>query len=760
MKYTSRFFKDVDDCLAAAGNLTAEDNFDFQDRQTIANFYNGRELMTEQEAEAENAGNVINHLFGYNAMNGFKLQLGSIYNSGEWIWGYELDEQADQSTKKQHETSMSNKMDEVIKRSRRLRPEWNGMAGEAVLHGRSVLMFKDNYDWCPQIGMIYVPKRTGQSSTEIPYAMVPDHIPFYKLKEHLRNAEANPELTKWDVTELRKAINHLEKTGALTVSPQSDKYSQEHDQQTENSDEQMGTDESTAMVLPVWYVYEVNHDKPLLPVDMKVITRYDVVEAAKDGDPERPSNALIFSEDEHFKQISHFVHPVFMDTEIGGRPTWHSVTGIGRLNYERDGDIEEFFNLAMDGAKDKMRTKWRATDGATREKVQRFFSERQDLVPEGLDAVEVKHDPAYQHAFTVINTLRQLSKEDAGSGVTNQGDKTDELEIQAAERQQNAGFQVSARMNDVYEALDDLGNEIARRFLVQPITPERTGYREINAFRQEMNRRNIPIKKYGEIGEDGRFKYLQVKTNRAAGDGSESSKRSANQALMGWLGLFPPEAQEAIKRRVVMDLTRDPDFARSVVPFERKPDPDQVARARGENTAALTRGITGFVPERAIDDLDVIHIQEHAGALDAHIAMGREQQYFTQSEGKGFEALATHQMVHIQSFKGSETNPEQANEAFQALQGQTREAEALIKQGQQKVENDKVDPLEVKKLEQADRALDQKDREQASLDADRQRRAGIDQRSQAVDEVTSIAKTAQDGAALVQQAQQAQTPQQ
>lgn len=741
-----RYFKDVEAAISSVGNLVTEDSDSHIDRQILANFYNGRELMTESEAEDENISTIVNHLFGYNDLNGFKLQLANIYNGGDVLWNLEIEGPPETVPDRQeHQLQMSAAIDTAIKRSRRFKPEYNATCGDLVLHGRGVLMYRDNYDWCPQLSHLYVPKNTAPVARAVPYAFAADDIPYSTLQEHLRHAKANPDSTKWNVSELSRLVEYLEENGHLSTSAQTDTFGGEHKQQAENTDEQMGTDESTALEVPVWYVYEVDHTDPLLPVDLRIITRYNITDAANNENTKIPENFLLFDEEHHFAQAEHWLHPFFMDVEIGGKPSWHSATGIGQLNYERDTDVEEFFNLAMDGAKDKMRQKWKILDGASRDKIQRFFHEKTDLVPEGVEAVELKSDPGYQHSFQIIQMLRQLSSEESGSGTQNQGTKSDELEIQASERQQRMGFQVSARIEDIYDCMDDLGSEIVRRFINIVLDEERTGFREINEFREEMKGRQIPYEEYGKQNDHGRMPLIQVKTSRSSGDGSETQKSQTNQALMSWIGLFGPEAQELIKRKVVRDITRDPDFAKAIVPFEKKPDPDQVARARTENTAAIERGITGFVPERSKDDVDGVHMPEHQNALQAFVLKGRTKTFFDEGEAKGFEALATHQMVHVKSAAGADQTKEMSNKFMQELQQLTREAEALKKQGEQQKEKEKIDPVKAQELQLKRETLDFQKQQQMDLVEDRGRRAGLDERTQSEKSQIDIEKAAQSG---------------
>lgn len=749
MKFDSPYFETTEKALGSAESLVSEDAPSAVDRQVIANFYNGRDTMSVDTAEKEGLKNVVNHLFGYNALDQLRQQISSVISADDETWKIQVthpDYTNDASMRQQIEAHCAYEFNLRVKRSKRFKPEWRSLAGNVVLHGRDTLCMVDKFDWCPRSSFIYVPGDTGTTAETFTYGFKADRIPLWRLKGYLKKAESlkNPTLSGWNVPALKDAIDSIENgcgagvNNAITLDT--------HEKESENDSQDngdFGGRRSSSMTMPVWYLYEVDHDKPSKPVGLTIIARYTYASDDNKGEEKkREREILLYSKKDHFSSVRHWLFPFFIDTEIGGISTWHGTMGIGKLNYPRDADVEEFFNLAMDGAKDNCRQKWQMADGASREKAHRFFQERGDLVPEGLSIVPQQGSGQFKEAFTVIGVLQNLSKEDAGTGFSNGPASADELQIQAQERQSRASALIAARMTDIYDNMDDVGTEMFRRFCIGDLSESNPGYIDIKTFRDNLSAKGITAEMLQKICEmsDGVMKYVIAKTSRAAGDGSPSREMAVNDRILGSLGLFSPQGQEIIKRRVLSQWTRDPDFAREIVPYQKKTDPDQLARARNENTAALSRGIVGFIPEINADDVAQIHIPEHDSEIDAVIARAVNQGYMTPFEAAGFKSLASHQAAHLQSIKGDKRTAEAANSVEQKLQEQSRQAEGLIKAfetngpGQQS-ELDEKDRI---KFQQKQRDQDHQDRQQTAVEQDRAERRRLDEEKFQLDQVVRI----------------------
>lgn len=749
MNFQAIYFDTVEDALGAAVDLVGEDRFNAIDRQRVANFYNGRETMSPEEAEKDGVKNIVNHLFGYNAIDQLRQQITSILTSGDHVWSVEIEHPRyveDVARKQEVEFIITDEFNKRLKKSKRLKPEFRAMAGNVVLHGRDTLTFVDKFDWCPRSSFIYVPGDTDTVAENFTYGFKADRIPLWRLKSYLKTAERleDPAKSGWNIEGLREAIDSLEEGCGLGASHTVKVDNEE--MESENSPMDKGSFAQTresSMTLPVWYLYEVDHNKESKPVGVSIIARYNYLGDGKTQENVRRRECLLYSKAAHFDSVRQWLFPFFVDTEIGGQASWHSSVGVGRLNYPRDADVEEFFNLAMDGAKDNCRLKWQLADGASREKAQRFFRERSDLVPEGMSVVPVPASSQFKEAFTVITTLQTLSRETSGGTITNQEGR-DELQIQAQERQSRASALIASRMSDIYDETDELGTEILRRFCVAPTNTSNPGYIDVKLFRSALESRGIAKEELDEICEVefGVMKYVSAKTSRAAGDGSPSREMAINDRLMQSLGFFSPESQEIIKRRVVMQWTRDPDFAKTIVPYQRRPDPDQLARARNENSASIERGVVGFVPELNADDITAVHVPEHDNALEALVAKASNQGHMDPVEFAGFRSLAQHQQQHIQTLENDTANAELANAFSQRLQKHATNAQGLAKAYETNAANSDMTETERVKLQQKERELNQRDRQQSAVEQDREQRRVIDREKFELDKVTRISDSA------------------
>lgn len=751
MQFESPYFDHVEDALGAANQLVTEDTDSAYDREVVAKFYNGKETMTPAEAEKNGVKSIVNHLFGFSALDQLRQQLFSIMTADDKLWRVnvclkELRGQPLNSGDRQSlEFNLTDKFNYRVRRSKRLKPEIRSTMDNLVLHGRNPLLFSDRFDWCPRSGFLYVPGDTGTTPETFTYGFSADKLPLWRMKHYLRKAQSasNPSASGWNVKALEEAIDALALSREINSSVLLDGPERENENRPQDASS-VGDRRASSQTMPVWYLYEVDQDSPSKPVSLTIIARYTFTGNGTNGTETVTRDKMLYSKRDHFKSVHHWLKPFFIDTQIGGASTWHSVMGLGKLNYARDADVEEFFNMAMDGAKDNVRTKYQAADGASREKMARFFAERGDILPEGLNLVPQQANQNFRNAFEVINILQMLSKGDAGAAYTNNGSQGDELEIQAQERQGRSTALISSRMADVFDMMDEVGLEIFRRFMVGENPESNPGYADVAAFRDDCEVLGITAEIREEIckSKNGLLEYVKVKTSRAAGDGSPTHEMAVADRLVANLGMYSPAAQELIKRRATLVWTRDPDFAAEAVPYERQIDPDQLARARTENTACAERGIVGFVPDLNPDDVSQIHVPEHDNALDALVAKATQEGSMNPFDAAGFKSLASHQMKHVQAMQGDKVLAEAANAAEQKLQEQARQAEGLIKAYETNQANSQLTAKD--RLHAAEFAKTQefKERQQASIEEDRLARREMDNRQQAVDEVEAINNTA------------------
>lgn len=704
-------FSSYEDMLREANKLVEEDEFDAQDRAAIQSFYNGRETMSRSEAETQGVENITNHLFGFDSLDLSRRQIESVYTKSTTIFEFEF-HKADMRVRDEWERRVAIDLDRIIKKSRRFKPEWKSLAGELTLFGRGVFVFRDNEDWCPVIGRPFTPRGTGILPNQVPYCVVPDYMTVKDLYDALASSQRRNEMgieSYWREADLKTLIATI--TGTLNQEPTlmtnygltsanapADEIKETH---------QMGAagDAGLRTRVPVFYFYIGNMDKKGCPFDLVILPRLSTAQIKSMHEKALAVPRALYDKPEYFECADCFLHPFFIDCELGGRTSWHRVMGLGRLNYDPDVELEEFFNEAMAGSRENIRRLYQVGSSADWEILKNWSSGNgpTNVLPPGVQLAEQNKSPNFQYAFQTIQMLSQLTRRNASSNSPLMGDgKAGELEINAIERQGRNAEALAARMGDVYECADTLGLEVFRRFLSDNALEGDRGYEEIKEFHKCLKEYGIPramLLRWVEQGE------VVVKMSRSAGDGDTIRRRMANQMLMSRIQMFGSEAQQLILRRITAEETGDYDFAQQVVPYEQKDPPDQVERANDENDQCERLGIINIIPQLNDDDLDLVHVNYHFRGLQAWVARGNIRKW-DQVDVAGFHALGGHCAAHIKKLLA---NPEMKQMGTQLMQ----QLQQLVTQGEEFANN-------LEKQQQANE-LTQKD--QADIQLKQQKQA-------------------------------------
>jgi len=722
-------FKNYREMLSEADLLLDDDVHDAEDRNTIQSFYNGIETMSEDDAKETGARNIINHLLGYDSLATAQRQIESIYTKGRFLWNIELKNLPPDKAhlRGKWEACVREKFNAAIKNSRRLKPEWKTLAGEITLFGSGHLYFKDNYDWCPVATRPYVARGSGILPEELSHIVITDHMNLVDLKTALRSSEKRKELghkSYWNDQTLKTLIEMLE--GSLSEATKPSVIANHKQTLDENLEEkEMNSASSTILrtQIPVYYFYHRVEDRNGNPTgyDLVILPRITAQQQESIQESSFPVPDYIYDHPEFFKSARHLVHSFFVDCKIGGKTKWHRVMGLGRLNYEPDVETEETFNEAMAGARDNLRRLYAVKTTADWDVLKTWASGGgpTNVLPPGVEIADVGRQPNFQHAMGPLQLLMQLTRKNAATtsvnGLSGGGD-TNELEINALERQSRNAEALAARMSDIYETMDALGVEIFRRFLSEDAIPSDPGYNEINLFQKELRREGIPISFLRKMIND-QFANVEIRTSRAAGDGNTVKRAMANAALMQRLSLFSAEAQQVILRRVTAEETEDYEFAETVVPYEPSRDTNQVVVATQENDTMDKQGIINYVPPLNKDDLDPIHLDEHMRSMQADLARAKVRPW-DQVDLAAFMVKGSHCAQHIQKLSANKANEQLATQYTQQLQ-------KIAKQGQEFANNlNKQNeaagaPLSQKDqadLQLKDRGLQLKERAQVKLE--------------------------------------------
>jgi hypothetical protein len=736
-------FQNDQEIIAECDKLVHDDSLDAEDRITIGSFYNGRDTMSQADAEAQGITQVTNHLFGYDSLNLARIQIEGIFTKPKHVWGFKLYD-APMEMRQQWEMSTTEHFNAVIKESKRLKPQVKSLGGQATLYGSAHLMWRDTLDWCPRTARPLVPFGTGILATDIPYACVPSHL---TLGELIKFREGAKKLTEqglksdWKMDSLDKAIDTLRSNVSDGSVPS---YGIGNQQQTMDELEQARQEQGAAaqgyrMKVPVYFFYVARPDEEGTPFDLIILARWTPAQRDRATKQKMILPVVMYECERKYENAHQWLNPYFIDTSIGGEPSWHRVMGLGALNYEADVDTEQFFNTAMQGSLENLRRTFRVESQADWELIAKWNQGQtpSNVLPPGLKSDEAVKNPNFQYAFTTMQMLQGLSRRNASSAIGNTGDSSsNELEIQALERQGRNAEALAARMSDIYDATDALGLEMFRRMLQPVPMASDPGYEEIVAFQKRLRKDGVSVdllRKWMKNNEG----QVCVETSRATGDGDRVRMVMVNQMLMNRLHLFNPQAQQIILKRVTAQETQDYKLAEELVPYEKKADANQVERANNENQACILRAITGYVPERNPDDLDMEHVPEHFGGMQGLLAIGQAKGW-TQIELAAFKALGSHAAMHIQAVKAIKEQADVANQMMHTLEG-------IAKQGQEfanNLEQSEQDEAKQKELELKERNQMLKERGQVALEQHRAAALDLSKRKQASKEVIEAQRLA------------------
>ena len=689
-------FKNQTEMLAEATQLLKEDREDAEDRATLFDFYNGQETMSEEDAERQGLRNVVNHMLGFDSLNLARIQVESIYTKSSSMFELKLSNVPREymHLKDPWEKQLQEALNRIIKKSRRFKPEWKSISGEITVQGAASLIFTDQYDWCPRMARVFVPRGTGILASEVAHCVVCDFMTSHELNAALNSALKRKELgydTHWNIKNLKKCIEMLKGNfggqPVGTISP----TVEPNDEAAETLDMDPTQTGSLRDRIAIYRFYIGNPDKEGNPFDLYIIPRLN--QSQQDSFTKNSSSSpdCLFECPEYFDRASEFLHPFFVDCKLGGKTSWHRIMGLGRLNYDSDVEVEEVFSEAISGARENMRRVYQCSSAADWDLLKSWASGDgpANMLPPGVNVADMGRQPNFQHAMTPFQMLLQITRRNASSVIANpgMGSNVDELEINALERQNRNAEAFASRMSDIYECTDALAAEILRRFLSPDILPSDRGYAEIKEFQQFIKEKKIPIA-FLRKEVDGKLRNITIQVSRAAGDGNTVKQKMANAAMLQRIHLFPADAQKIILRRITADETGDHDFAEQVVPFQPRRDTNQIVVAATENDTMDKQGILGYIPPLNDDDLDKTHIEEHMRSLQADVQRGKVRPW-DEMDLKAFEVKGAHTHAHIERYGMLKENGEEANAMIQALQKIAKEGDNFANNLQQQGEKAK-----------------------------------------------------------------------
>lgn len=667
-----------------------------EDRATVSEFFNGRPPLTDDEARAIGLNINVNNLFGYTELADTKAQALALFTKPTEIFRIELDAvpPSRMFERGMWEAEAVTGFNELIKKSGRFKPAYEGCCGDAALHGEAVFTMPNATDWCPAqtpLSRILIPADAPTDLTKMTHWAIETDLTLRDLHRY-----AKGEFDGWKTGSLKKA---LRKIYADVAAAMGDSYDQSNPEEMEYQRQRNASKEGYRRrpTLRVYYFYQVRQDKECAPIDLTILLHKNEGTLIDSDSDKAGEDKVLFDADSQFSGIREVLNPAFMDCTLGGEPEWHRVLGTGTLNYSLSQAVEVLVNRAMQGTIEGMMNLWQAQDGSSREEVQEILMRHNGVIPENIKLVDQRFQADMSGSLSMINFFRQQGSRNARRATSNaQGSKL--LEVQAEEEQNQRDEISSARTSNWYDHLDRLGATMWARLVNPFIRPYDPGYSDVLKFQSRMKRLGIPLY------------YLQphnvnVSAMRVLGDGSQAREREQAAFVSQNMAMLPPQAQQRAKRLVFAAMTNH-RLAAELIPVQDKPDVSQILRAETENNTCILQGRPMPVQD---DDVDDVHFPVHLEAMIAIVTRASEEQKttFTPQDSRGFRALGAHCVTTIQKVQAmvgqgaKDANKQKARQWMQALNEVVAVGEKMehnLKQSQQ-AEGEKMDPVAMAKLQ-------------------------------------------------------------
>lgn len=673
---------------AMYGEISAmekNERFRREDRATVSEFFNGAPPLSDEEAEELGFTVNTNNLFGYTEIAQAKEQTFGMLTKPVRCVEIELDaappgKRSDWSLIAQTEASR------VLKKIRRFKPHYEGICGDGALHGEAILFHGTRTFPLPKqvpLSRMLVPYKAPADPHRLSHWCIVDEIDLVDLARYWRkNAQG------WNHANLDFVIKQIYdgklKAGS-TVDPENWEEA-EYERQTNSA----ATD-TTKTTLEVYYFYQVRTDIDGAPIDLTVLLKSNTAGLAE-KDSDKVKRGLLYEMESCYENVDQCLHPFFADCIIGGAPLWHRVMGLGTLNYGLNHAIELLINRAMQGTLESTMNLWKAKDSISRDEIQQVLLKHNGIIPENVDLISQRFPMDFTGVMSMIQFYRQQGSKNAKGVTPNNGDKNDQLEVQALYEQNSSAATQNSRSSNWYDYSDRMWSEAFARLTNPFIEPEDIGYSEALDFQAAMARHNIPLWWL-------QAHNVQVRQVRLLGDGLRSKELSIVQFLSTNRNQYAPEVQPKITRMMTALALDNWALAEELTPItDEDADYNKCIPPESENAIMLTQR-TLLKPKAG--DIDEVHVLTHFPAMEQLLAdaMQYQKSAFTPQQFDAFHKIGSHAIAHIKRIEGKALNNrndpdrEKAREFMDQVNQYAAMGEKMAQNMQQAQEGQQQEPM-------------------------------------------------------------------
>lgn len=653
-KGKSEFHKNAEELLQGKDIAFSNAKTKRERLKIVRDFTNMRPTMSEAEKEEMGRTEVTNHGMFYQSTVQVKAQIASMVTGTKSLLRITVD-----TDNPEQDLITGQRISKAINRHAihhkgRFANFWDRVGGEAAIAGGGPVVFPARYGWLPKIApdMLFPPE-TDLDSENIPYAFDPVELNITDIRK-LKNSVKHDDSNYINLKNIDKIIKQIEDSikgeGTTTYA-----YHEETSKSTR------GAFNDPNKIKGFWY-YEPKWEKSESKVSATLVVYGTNADLSKD-------TVILAYVDKAYEDAAQWCQLIAVDSEIGGIKNLDTLRGIAEMQYFSALDVEELFNLMMEGAKINARPKVRVTNTANKEDVLKWDIMRDSLVPEGLEEMPFK-----TNTNALQGPLQILAQNVAGFSATTIGGSND-LRVEALDKQRSNAMMNGTRISDLYNQMESLLETSVWRILAGDTKPGAEGYLDTMAVRDELDKYKIDYKKLAKR-KHGRFQWIEVKVNRSIGNGDRVEQLETAKWLMDNMTQFAPESRPLILRMAVVLQTQDPDLAETLVKVPQAIINAQKIVAETESNVIEDIAALGQILPVGGDDIHQDHIPVHLRTMQGWVATDAVRPW-DKLDVLIFAGMAQHVGEHMTILMSNKATNAEAKEFVQAYQQIVQSAQSI-----------------------------------------------------------------------------------
>jgi len=688
--FKSDYFDDSEQVLSGYNEAYSNSKDRREKLLIVRKFTNMLPTLTEEEKREMGRTEITNHGLSYRNMAQIEGQLTSMVTVTNSLVEVVVD-----TDNPEQDIITSQRVSEAINKGAihhkgKGANFWRKVAGEIAIAGGGPVTFPPKYGWLPKIApdMLFPPE-TDLDSENIPYAFDPVELSvcdLRKLKKSVKEESSN----YIHVANIDKLIKKIE-DAVKGETTSSFSYQQEISKSVRNPKV------DNTKVRAFWF-----YEPKWVDSESKVSATLVVQDTTVDLEAKSSSNAVVIAYiDKAYEDAAQWCHLVCVDSEIGGVKNLDTLRGVAEMQYSSALDSEELVNLIMEGAKILARPKVRLVDGANKDDVLKWDIMRDTFAPAGVEELSFKNNT---NALQV--PLQILSQNAAGLSATTSGGGSEDLRVEALDKQRGNAMLTTNRISEAYNHLESILETMVWRLLAGETKPGAEGFLETMWVRDYLKKYDIDGAKLAER-KYGRFVHIRVRAHRSVGNGDRVQQIETAKWLMDNITQFSPQVRPLALRMAVILQTQDPDLADVMVAVPKAIINAQKITAETESNVIEDIASLGQTLPVGADDIHQDHIPVHLRTMQGWVATDTIRPW-DKLDVVIFAGMTEHVMEHIKILLSNKATNEEAKSYMQAAQQIIASAQGIV---QAVEEREGSEQSQMTHKEQADLQLKWADKE-------------------------------------------------